>query len=184
MISRLTLSLFLFAGLAAPLAAQHHRDPLNPPEIDQLRDAAQDPDIRLKLYITFARARLDALQQAFSDPKITDRGQQTHDRLQDFLDVYDEFDDNVETFADRKADLRKVMKLVIEADNEFQSKLRAIRDSATVTPEIIRQYDFLLTNALDAVDSGAKDHRQLLAEQEETFKHKKKTQAENRGRTE
>jgi hypothetical protein len=34
--------------------------------------------------------------------------------------------------------------------------------------------DFLLGSALEAVDEGAKDHRDLLAEQEETFKHKKK----------
>jgi hypothetical protein len=36
------------------------------------------------------------------------------------------------------------------------------------------KYDFLLGTALEAVDDGAKDHRDLLAEQEETFKHKKK----------
>lgn len=159
--------------------AEHRRDALNELEINQLRDAAQDGDARLKLYVKFARIRMDALEQVIADPKIVDRAQQTRDRLQDFLDVYDEFDQNVDTFADRKTDLRKVLKIVIEADTEFQSKLRAVRGSSTVKPEISRQYDFLLNSALEAVDNGAQDHRQLLAEQEEFFKHKKKNKADD-----
>lgn len=177
---RLLLPCLILSVVALPASAQHHHDPLNSMEIDQLRDAAQEPAARVKLYITFARTRLDAVQQVSSDPKIANPGQETHDRLQDFLYVYDEFDDNIDVFADRKADLRKVLKLVIEADAEFQSKLRALRDSATVKPETAQKYSFLLTNALDAVDTGAKDHRQLLAEQEETFKNKKKSKTETR----
>lgn len=154
-------------------SAQHRREALNSTEIDQLRDAAQDAEVRLKLYVTFARARLDALDKVRSDPKATDRGTQTHDRLQDFLDVYDELNDNIDTFVDRKSDVRKPLKLIIEADTEFQAKLRALKDSATKTPEEQKQYDFLLANALDTVDSSAQDHRQLLTEQEEAAKHKK-----------
>ena len=33
---------------------------------------------------------------------------------------------------------------------------------------------FLLTSVLDTIDSSVQDHRQLLSEQEEAFKHKKK----------
>src|SRR3977135_1280050 len=94
-------------------AAPRH-DPLTSTEIDQLRDTAQEPDQRLKLYIKFARARLASLEQVRSDPKVTDRGQETHDRLQDFLDLYDELNNNVDTFADRRESLRNAMKIVIE----------------------------------------------------------------------
>ena len=138
------------------------RDPLNPTEIDQLRDAAQDPSDRLKLYIQFARTRLASLEQMRADPKVTDRAQQTHDRLQDFLDVYDELNDNIDTFVERKSDLRKPLKAVIEADTEFQAKLRALKNSADANKEEAKQYDFLLTNVLDTVDSSVQDHRQLL----------------------
>ncbi|MGH9539755.1 MAG: hypothetical protein ACRD3H_17655 [Terriglobales bacterium] len=163
----------IFLTLLAPVLAQSRHDPLTPPEIDQLRDTAMDPDLRLKLYVKFARARLAALEQARSDPKITDRGQETHDRLQDFLDVYDELDENIDTYVDRKSDLRKVLKAVIEGDTEFQAKLRALRDAATAAKEDTKQYEFLLSNALETVDSSAQDHHQLLGEQEEAFKHKK-----------
>ena len=65
--------------------AQRRRDPLNPLEVDQLRDAMLDPDERLKLYVKFSRDRMTKLEQMRSDPKTTDRARQTHDMLEDFL---------------------------------------------------------------------------------------------------
>jgi chromosome segregation ATPase len=162
------LAMLLWTSLASA-----RRDPLTDPEVDQLRDTAQDADPRLKLYIGFARARLTALEQARSDPKIADKVQATRDGLQDFVDVYDELEDNVDTFADRKADLRKVLKAVIEADTEFQAKLRALKASAETSKEQSQRYEFVLTDALDAVDKGVDDHRQLQTEQAEYWKHHK-----------
>jgi uncharacterized coiled-coil DUF342 family protein len=167
-------SLWLGCLLLSLAWGQARREPLNPKEIDELRDAAQQPDERIKLYIQFARDRLLALEQMRADPKVTDRAQQTHDGLQNFLDVYDELNDNLDTFVERKADLRKPLKAVIEADTEFQAKLRALRASPDATSSEAQKYRFLLDNAMDTVDGSAKDHRQLLAEQEETWKHKKK----------
>jgi hypothetical protein len=163
-----------FFFLLTPALAEHERDPLTPLEVDQLRDTAMDPDLRLKLYVTFARARLVALEQARSDPKTTDRGLATHDGLQDFLDVYDELNDNIDTYVGRKSDLRKILKIVIDGDTEFQAKLRALRDDANAKKEEKEQYEFLLSNALDTLDSSVLDHRQLLGEQEAAAKQKKK----------
>ncbi|MBV9180340.1 MAG: hypothetical protein JO356_03440 [Acidobacteria bacterium] len=165
--------LCVLASLPACKAEQHRRDPLNDLEVDKLRDAAQDPETRLKLYVEFARTRLDRLQQVRADEKPQDREQQTRAALQDFVDVYDELSVNVDTYADRGADLRKALKPVIEADTEFGSKLRAFKATLSSSRQEVQTYDFLLSSALLAVDEGAKDHRDLLAEQEETFKHKK-----------
>jgi len=159
--------------LLSPALSERRRDPLTTPEINQLRDTALEPDLRLKLYVKFARARLALLEQARSDPKTTDRALATHDRLQDFLDVYDELNENIDTYADRKSDLRKVLKTVIEADTEFQAKLRALHDSADTAKDEAKPYEFLLSNTLETLDSSAQDHRQLLSEQEEAAKHKK-----------
>ena len=149
------------------------RDPLNDLEIDKIRDSALQPEVRLKLYVEFARVRLEKLQQAKSDPKLEDRDDQMRDALQDFMDIYDELADNVDTFADRGDDIRKPLKGVIEADTEFGSKLRAFRSSLASSREDAGKFDFLAGTALQAVDDGAKDHRSLLAEQEEKFKNKK-----------
>jgi hypothetical protein len=168
----------LFALLALPfvssLSAQRRRDPLNQLEIDQLRDAMLDPDERLKLYVKFARDRMTALEQMRTNPKTTNRGLQSHDLLQDFLTIYRELDDNIDMYVGRKNDIRKPLKVVIEADTEFQSKLRALKDAANADPKEAKQYEFVLSDSLETVDSSAEDHRKTLAEVEEYMKHKKK----------
>jgi len=154
---------------------RYQRDPLNPLEIDQLRDAMLDPDQRLKLYVQFSRDRMTKLEQMRSNPKTTERGRQTHDMLEDFLALYDELNDNIDMYVGRKDDIRKPLKVIIEADTEFQSKLRALKDSANANATEATQYEFLLTDALDTVDSSAEDHRKTVAEVEEYVKKKKKS---------
>lgn len=169
---KIGIAVLLLIGLVTA-AQDHRRDPLNDLEINKVRDTAKMPDERLKLYVEFARARLDRLQQSHLDPKAANRDEQMHDALQDFLDIYDELNDNVDTFADRGDDIRKPLKAVIEADTEFGSKLRAFKSSLAGSREEAAKYDFLIGSALDGVDAGAKDHRDLLAEQETKFKSKK-----------
>jgi hypothetical protein len=164
----------LVASTWCPLRAQSRRDPLNPLEIDQLRDAMLYPEERLKLYVKFSRDRMTKLEQMRSDPKTTERGHQTHDMLEDFLAVYDELNDNIDMYVGRKDDIRKPLKVIIEADVEFQAKLRALKDAANTNAAEAKQYEFLLTDALDTVDSSVDDHRKTVAEVEEYMKHKKK----------
>lgn len=153
--------------------AQRHRDPLTQAEIDQVRDASWEPKQRLSLYVEFARTRLVKLEQMRNDPKAKDRAQQTHDLLDDFQLLYDELNDNIETYVDRNDDIRKPLKLVIAADTEFQAKLRALKEAADVPRSESSVYEFVLSNALDTLDSSAEDHRKLLDEQEEAAKHKR-----------
>ncbi len=167
------LGLLLLASVAA--LAQRHRDPFTQLEIDQIRDASWEPRERLSLYVKFARARLAGLEQMRSDPKVKDRPQQTHDKLEDFLLIYDELNDNIDTYVDRKDDIRKPLKLIIEADVNFKGQMRALKEGAEVSPEEMKQYEFILTNALDTVTTSLQDHRKLLVEQEEAAKHRKKS---------
>jgi hypothetical protein len=179
---RVGVGLVLLATTAA--WAQRHHDPFTPPEIDQIRDASWEPQQRLALYLTFARARLVALEQMRSDPKTKDRVQQTHDKLDDFLLIYDELNDNIDTYVQRKNDIRKPLKLILDADTEFQAKLRALKDAADVPPEEAKKYEFVLSNALDTLDTSAEDHRKLLADQEEASKHGKKYAKATGGKSE
>jgi septal ring factor EnvC (AmiA/AmiB activator) len=178
------LALILLAP-AIPASAQHHRDPFTQPEIDQIRDTSWEPQLRLSLYVQFARARLVAIEQMRSDPKTKNRAQQTHDRLDDFQLIYDELNDNIDTYVSRQNDIRKPLKLIVDADTEFQAKLRALKDASDASSDEARQYEFVLSSALETVDSSAEDHRKLLAEQLEAAKHRRKfTPAQPGGRSE
>lgn len=166
-----SVALLLAAGTVAQ--AQRHREPLTQPEIDQIRDASWEPKQRLALYVQFTRARLVKLEEMRNDPKIKNRPRQTHDMLDDFQLLYDELNDNIDTYVDRKDDIRKPLKMIIDADTEFQAKLRGLKDAADVPAEELQQYQFVLTDILDTVDTSLQDHRKLLADQEDAAKHKK-----------
>lgn len=164
----------LFLTLNPLGAAQRREDPLTQSEIDQLRDTAVEPELRMKLYVQFARSRLVALEQMRSDPKTTERAHQTHNMLADFVAVYNELNDNLDNFVERRSDLRKALKWVVDGDTEFQAKLRALKDDARTTPQEAAEYQFVLSDAIESVDNGAEDHRKLLNEEQEAWKHKKK----------
>jgi hypothetical protein len=161
--------------IAAAALAQRHRDPFTQSEVDQIRDTSWEPQLRLSLYVKFARARLATMDQMRNDPKTKDRPRQTHDKLDEFLLIYDELNDNIETYVDRKDDIRKPLKAIIEADVDFKGRLRTLKEAADVSPGETGQYEFILTNALDTVTTSLPDHRKLLVEQEEAAKHRKKS---------
>ena len=173
----------LFLLLLAPKSsvAQRHRDPLTQQEIGEVRDTSWEPKLRLPLYVQFARTRLVKLEEIRTDPKTKDRARQTHDLLDDFQLLYDELNDNIDTYVDRKNDIRKPLKLIVEADTEFQAKLRALKEAANVSAAESQQYEFVLNNAIETVDSSSEDHRKLLDDQEELAKHKKLVKDPSKG---
>lgn len=173
MTRQLTILAFIALTSLLPVYAQHHAD-LTPAEVDQLRDTAMEPDRRLKFYVQFARERLAKAEQVHADPKLSpaERATQTHDRLADFVDLYDELNDNIDTYVDRKNDIRKPLKTVIEADAEFQKRLKTLQEGAMAAHEDIKPYEFVLSSAIDTLNDSATDHQQLLQEQEEEAKHK------------
>jgi hypothetical protein len=175
----------LLAGLVlVPCTATAGRhDPLTSDEIDQLREVALDPESRLKLFADFARLRFTAIETARMPNKPDpakpgaakpDAGnpRSLHDLMEDFLAVYDELDENISMYEDRQADLRKAMKVVLLADNEFHARLEGLRHN--LTPEERTDCDFVLSSIVEAVTTGTADHKKLLEEQEASFKNKKK----------
>jgi uncharacterized phage infection (PIP) family protein YhgE len=183
-LTRAVVSAGLLLLAISPLWAQRQRDPFTPSEIDQIRDVSWEPQQRLALYVKFARERLVAMEQMRDDPKTKDRAQQTHDKLDDFVAIYDELNDNIDTYIDRRNDIRKPLKQIIAADSEFQSKLLALKEAANVTPNEAKQYEFVLSNALDTLKDSADDHRNLLEQQQDAAKHKKFEKAASSGRAE
>ena len=117
-------------------------------------------------------AAIDQLQA--DGKKAKDRPMQIHDLLEDFSSLLDEIDDNVDMYASHKADMRKGLRLLIEADSEWQLKLRRLKEQSP--PEELDQYSFVLANATDAVNDSGDDAREELQEQNELAKAKEADQ--------
>jgi hypothetical protein len=69
--------------------------------------------------------------------------------------------------------MRKGLTLLIEADSEWQLKLRRLKEQSP--PEELDQFSFALTNATDAAKDMADDSRQELQAQNQLAKDKKLT---------
>jgi hypothetical protein len=165
----------LLVLLALPLIGQRRRDPLTDAETDQLREVADQADARVKLWVKFIRARMLALDQFRSDPKLAaERAKRTHDLVEDLASMVDELDDNVEQYARQKQDIRKGLKEVVEMESELQLKLRALQEATDpASQKDLPEYKFVLQNALESVNQSAASTRDTLEEQNEQFAKKK-----------
>ena len=165
------LLVLVFCVLGA--GQRHRRDPLTGLETEQLREVSPEPEKKLKLYVTFAEARLVAVDTMLGDPKFSpDRGQRIHDLLEDFTNIVDEMDANISDYAAQKLDLRKALKIVIEGDSNLQLKLRAVKETAAADPKAAQEakdYEFVLTDATEAVDGDLDNSREVLQKQLAAF---------------
>jgi len=157
---------------------ERRHDPLSEKEVDQLRELADQPDGRLKLYVKFARARMLAIEQTRSDPRfVDDRGTRLHGLLEDLGSIVDEIDDNVDQYRSHHNDVRPGLKELVEADSEFQLKLRGIKEQVAADPKLAREaseYKFVLEDAIESVNQSAESARETLEAQNQEFAKKKK----------
>jgi hypothetical protein len=132
-------------ALAAATPAVAQRDFLTADEADQVR-LIQEPNERMKLYIHFAKQRLDQLDSLVKDDRRA-RGALISDILEQYTSIIDAMDTVADdTLLRKKADLSLGLKAVAEAEKEFVAALERIQESK---PKDLPQYEFLLEQALE-----------------------------------
>jgi len=136
-------ALLLALHLLIP-AAQVQRDFLTADEADQIR-LVQDPNERIKLYLQFARRRLELVRQALESPK-PGRASLIHDTLEDYERIIDAIDTVIEDALRRKLPVEDGIRAVARAEKEFLALLEKIE--AMEAPDRDR-YEFILTQALE-----------------------------------
>jgi len=148
------------------------RDPLTNAEVDQMREAADYPNKRLELMVRFAKERIAMIELLEPDSEsAATRPKQIHDYLEDFITLLDEIDDNIDMYQSHKTDMRKGLKLLIEANSEWQLKLRQLKEKAPSAE--LEQYSFVLANAVDTVADSGRNARENLQEQNALAAQKK-----------
>ena len=181
---KIATKLMLFLLLLSVAAGAKKRDPLTEAETDQLRETALEPDKRIKLMVKFTEARLTAIDEVRVDAKLGDaRGTKIHDLLEDFSNLLNEMNDNLDQYEGRPLDkdttklYHKALKELIEADQRFDLRLNAIRSAAENDPVMKKLYPdfrFVLQDAEDSLKANLDAAREDIETTHENAPAKKK----------
>jgi hypothetical protein len=173
---------FALAGFAALLVAQD-RDFLSTDEADQIKEA-QEPNLRMSLYVKFAKRRIDLVKSLIAKDK-ANRSIIIHDALDDYAKIVDAIDDVADDALQRKADVRQGLDLIQGYERDLLPVLKRIRDSQ---PKDIDRYDFVLKTAIDttsdSLDLAETDVRERTKDVQARVEKEKKTIEENRSPSE
>jgi hypothetical protein len=173
---KIWLKVILPAMLAAGTPAFAQKDFLTSDEIEKVREA-QEPNERLKLYVLFARQRLDQLQRLLQKDK-KGRSLLARELLEDYTSIIDALDTVSDDALKRGADNSLGANAVREAEHKFLTQLQTIKDRP---PADLDMYDTALTEALaatsDSLDLSQEDPTSRAAKLNESDK-KQKEEAE------
>ncbi len=144
---RCLMVLLAVAAAAGPVLAQ--RDFLTDDEVEKIREA-QEPNMRLKLYVLFARQRLDQLQQQIAKDK-PGRSLMIRQLLEDYTNIIDAIDTVSDDALKRQANIAEGTHAVNDAEKRFVAQLQKVIDAK---PRDLDMYELELKNALsDTTDS-------------------------------
>ena len=151
------------AMVSSPLLAQHHGSAnLSDGEVEEIREAAMDPPMRVLAFQKIIETRLARIQRVLIDMRAQGRAEDLHQNLGDISGVVNELEDNLDDYAAAHKDLRKVLPKLILATDRWASVLRQPPDND--------RYNVTRKLALEAVADVKEDAQKLVPEQEAYFK--------------
>jgi hypothetical protein len=168
------LLLFALAAVclmpAAHAFGQRQKDPLTDQQVDQLRENGDNPLEKIKLYLGFIEERTTEMHRINAASRVQNpNGLNQDTRLsslyEEFTRISDELEDNLDSFAEQHADMRKVLKSVVEASEKWPAVLNEPKPGSVD--------DFVRKTALAAGQSVHDDAKQMLEEQEKYFSEHK-----------
>ena len=172
---RSVTALILLATLAVPVAAQKKRDFLTAEETDKVRQA-QDPNLRLPLYLTFAKDRLAQINQLISRDR-AGRSALLHDLLEDYTKIIEAIDTVADDALLRKIDITKGMALVVPAEESLLTGLKKV-DEAQLADKA--RYSFVLNDAIAATKDSIELSKENLGDRSKDVLAKQQKEEEER----
>jgi hypothetical protein len=158
---------------AVPVPAQKEKpEPLTEAQIELIREAGIAPNDRVNLYTKFLGEHADTIKGLTNRSKSLARAKRLDEELQELTALMDELGENLDTFSDRHADIRKALKPLTEATEHWLGILRALPGE--------QAFDLARKEAIESGEDLTDQAKRLLAEQTEYFNLHKDEQGQDR----
>ena len=169
--SQATLVLALLMPLAAPAmtALAQKPDYVSDEEEDKIREA-QEPSERIELYLTLAQSRLDRIEGFRSKPMDPqyDNGAYIDHLLDEYISLTDDLKNWIQDQYDRRVDMRKGLRKVLEMGPKQLDELRRIEASpdayAHDYAKSLRDAKDDFTDTLDGATKALAEQVKILGE--------------------
>jgi hypothetical protein len=145
---------------------QNNGDVLTDQQTEDLRQAADDPNEKVKLYLGYIEERTTEIHRLSGDLNARNRAAELHNLFAEFTRLSDELEDNLDSYEQQHADMRKALKLIVDKSEKWPETLNQ--------PKPDPEYDFARKTALDAAQSVHTDTQKMLADETQYFAEQKK----------
>jgi hypothetical protein len=146
------------------------KDFLTEDEIERVR-ITQEPNERMKLYLLFAKQRVDQLDQLFSKEK-AGRSVLIHDLLDQYAKIIEAIDIVADDALRRGLVLEEGIQVVMKAE---QGMLKKLEKFAELEAKDLSRYEFALTTAIETTrDSISSSEEDLAARGKRVIEDSKK----------
>jgi DNA-binding ferritin-like protein len=162
--------LLAIAPVLSRSLAQSKKDPLTERQIEDVREAGDQPLERIKLFVGYVDERAKEIHTLSADAVAQNKNVRIHNLLDEFTRLSDDLQDNMDNFDQQHADLRKELKEIVDKTTEWATVLNEPKPSA--------QYDFVRKTAIDSNQSAHETATQMLADETKYFAEKKKEEKE------
>jgi len=164
---KLLLVCLVFACLvlAVQLGPQH--DFLNSGEVELIR-GAQEPNLRLKLYADFSKARIDLVRNMLGKDR-PGRSGMIHDALEEYCKILDAIDTVADDAIARHLDVQAGLGTVAALEHDMLPVLEKFQES---NPKDLERYDFVLQQAIETTKDSLEANQEDLGKRTEEVKER------------
>jgi hypothetical protein len=165
----LVLALLMSLTASGMTARAQKPDYLSDEEEDKIRDA-QEPSERIEVYLTLAQTRLDRIEEFRSKPMDPqyDNGAYIDHLLDEYISLTDDLKNWIQDQYDRRGDMRKGLRKVLETGPKQLDELRRIQESpdayAADYAKSLRDAKDDFTDTLDGATKALGDQVKLFGE--------------------